>query len=414
MTESWTLTKLSEILQPVLRPERVDPTKELRLLGIRLDGAGPFHRETIQGSQSAATTLYQVKSGDFIYSRLFACRGAFGIIDSNLDGCYVSGEFPTFVPINDRVDINFLRLWFRLPMTIRKVESDCTGSTPLTRNRFKENFFLNLEIFLPPLAEQHRIVAKINELAAKAEEALTLRQQTTENTDALLDLVVGATFTKLNQAKHEALGALTTKIGSGSTPLGGRANYPSSGVPFIRSLNVRMRQFKWEGITFIDRETHERMNGTQVRPNDVLLNITGASIGRVACAPANLIEANVNQHVSIIRPVSELDSRYLMYWLSQPSIQKFINNEQKGATRQGFTKAQIERFHVPVLPIFEQKRIVAELDSLQARVEALRRIQAETNTELEALLPSILDKAFKGELLYGQKDTLIRKTQGRS
>ena len=87
-----------------------------------------------------------------------------------------------------------------------------------------------------------------------------------------------------------------------------------------------------------------------------------------------------------------------MYWLSQPSIQKFINNEQKGATRQGFTKAQIERFQVPVLPIFEQKRIVAELDSLQAKVGALKRIEAESNTELEALLPSILDKAFKGEL----------------
>jgi type I restriction enzyme S subunit len=163
-------------------------------------------------------------------------------------------------------------------------------------------------------------------------------------------------------------------------------------------LDVRMRQFKWEGITFIDRVTHERMNGTQVKPNDVLLNITGASIGRVACAPANLVEANVNQHVSIIRPVSELDSRYLMYWLSQPLIQEFINDEQKGATRQGFTKAQIERFQVPVLPIFEQKRIVAELDSLQAKVDTLKSIEAESNTELEALLPSILDKAFKGEL----------------
>ena len=66
-----------------------------------------------------------------------------------------------------KVDINFLKLWFRLPTTIRKVDSECTGSTPLTRNRFKQNFFLNLEIPLPPLDEQRWIVAKIDELVGK-------------------------------------------------------------------------------------------------------------------------------------------------------------------------------------------------------------------------------------------------------
>src|SRR5439155_23634475 len=135
-----------------------------------------------------------------------------------------------------------------------------------------------------------------------------------------------------------------------------------------------------------------------VKPSDVLLNITGASIGRVACAPPNLIEANVNQHVAIIRPVEALNPRYLMYWLSQPAIQKFINEEQKGATRQGFTKAQIETFQIPLPSLAEQHRIVAYLDDLQAKVDSLKQVQAETSAELDALLPSILDKAFKGEL----------------
>ncbi|MEC4679514.1 MAG: hypothetical protein VST67_02295, partial [Nitrospirota bacterium] len=141
MSSPWQPTKLAKALTPVSRPEAVDPTKEYRLLGVRLDGRGPFLRETITGSQSAATRLFKVEAGDFIYSRLFAWRGAFGVIDGPFDSCYVSGEFPTFRPIPGNIDTEFLRLWFRLPSTMERVEEDCSGSTPLTRNRFKENFF---------------------------------------------------------------------------------------------------------------------------------------------------------------------------------------------------------------------------------------------------------------------------------
>ncbi len=163
-------------------------------------------------------------------------------------------------------------------------------------------------------------------------------------------------------------------------------------------MNVRMRYFKWDDIAYIDESTFQAMKGTQVKPNDVLLNITGASIGRVACVPSDLLEANVNQHVAIVRPSGELTSSYLMYWLSQPKVQDYINDKQKGATRQGFTKAQIEALEIPIPPIEEQRRIVAYLDSLQSRVESLKQLQAATAAELEALMPALLDKAFKGEL----------------
>ena len=112
----------------------------------------------------------------------------------------------------------------------------------------------------------------------------------------------------------------------------------------------------------------------------------------------NIAEANVNQHVAIIHPKEDLEARYLMYWLSQPTVQEFINDEQKGATRQGFTKAQIQAFEIPVPSLAEQRRIVAELDALQAEVDALKRLQAETAAELDALLPALLDRAFKGKL----------------
>ncbi len=97
---AWPMVALGEAMTPVSRPESVQVDKEYRLLGIRLDGNGPFLRETKLGAQIAAPTLWRVEVGDFIYSRLFAWRGAFGVIDDILDGSYVSGEFPTFRPLS--------------------------------------------------------------------------------------------------------------------------------------------------------------------------------------------------------------------------------------------------------------------------------------------------------------------------
>src|ERR1017187_6154074 len=185
MSRNWPTVKLGNVLTPSSREEAVDATKEYRLLGVRLEGRGPFLREVVSGTQTSATKLFRVEKGDFIYSRLFACRGAFGVISEELDGCYVSSEFPMFLPVPGMVDFDFLRYWFQLPTVIALVDEDCSGSTPLTRNRFKENFFLALEIPLPPLAEQRRVVARIEELAAQIHEARTLRHQAAEEAEAL-------------------------------------------------------------------------------------------------------------------------------------------------------------------------------------------------------------------------------------
>src|SRR3970282_310478 len=98
------------------------------------------------GSATSATVLARVQVGDFIYSRLFAWRGAFGVVGPELDGHYASGEFPTFLPADDRLDLDFLRLWFRLPSVLVQVTARSSGSTPTTRNRLREDQFLSLEI----------------------------------------------------------------------------------------------------------------------------------------------------------------------------------------------------------------------------------------------------------------------------
>ena len=389
---------MGELLKQNSAIEAVRADRLYRLLGVRLEGKGVFVREEKLGRQIRARVLHRVESGDFMYSRLFAWRGAFGVIPESMNGAYVSNEFPNFKIDKNRIHDKYLEFYFWEKSIWKDVEKKCTGTTKASRNRFKEKFFLDFEIPLPPLEEQKSIAERIQKLVATVEEAKKFGAAATSETQTLFEHTVGKAFEDISQVNKQRLSTLTTKIGSGSTPLGGRKTYPSSGIPFIRSLNVRMRKFQRDGMVFISRETHERMHGTKVRPNDVLLNITGASIGRVACVPADLAEANVNQHVSIVRPNEVLNPRYLMYWLSQPSIQDLIDEKQKGETREGLTKEQMGSFEVPVPKLVEQHRIVAYLDSLQQKVDELEKLQTETEIEIGAIVPSILERAFKGEL----------------
>ena len=181
------------------------------------------------------------------------------------------------------------------------------------------------------------------------------------------------------------LKSLATKIGSGATPAGGRESYFSEGVPLIRSMNVHFRGFDRTGLVFLSDEQADELSNVTVQANDVLLNITGASIGRVTIAPDEMARARVNQHVTIIRPTSELFPRFLSMFLASPSVQRMIDEIQVGATRQALTKAMIEEFEIPLPPLAEQKRIVAKVDELMALCDRLEAQQEERETRHAAL-----------------------------
>ena len=129
------------------------------------------------------------------------------------------------------------------------------------------------------------------------------------------------------------LGQVAIKIGSGKTPKGGEAVYKKKGIPFIRSQNVLENKLDLTNLTYISEEIHNEMKSTKVIPNDVLLNITGASIGRCCIVPEDFGEGNLNQHVCIIRTNESLHRKYLVYILSSDIGQNQINILQAGGNR---------------------------------------------------------------------------------
>ena len=172
----------------------------------------------------------------------------------------------------------------------------------------------------------------------------------------------------------------TTKVGSGVTPRGGAETYLDEGIPLFRSQNVTNDGFLMDDIAFISEEVDESMKGTRVKPGDVLLNITGASIGRCYYTSDDFECGNVNQHVCIIRPKkNKVKSEYLHYCIISDMGQQQIDLTQTGANREGLAVEDIKGFTFNIPFLSEQQRIVDYLDEelakINSRIEVLERQQ---------------------------------------
>ena len=179
-------------------------------------------------------------------------------------------------------------------------------------------------------------------------------------------------FEDVLEWESRELGLMTSKVGSGITPRGGEKNYRSSGRPFVRSQNVSWGELTLDNVVYIDEDTHASFAATEVKEGDVLLNISGASIGRSAVADARIAGGNVNQHVCIIRGLSEqIQAGFLSQYLISKHGQDQIDSCQAGGNRQGLNFGQIRSFLIPrPRGVTEQQRIADCLSSLDARLAA--------------------------------------------
>ena len=197
---------------------------------------------------------------------------------------------------------------------------------------------------------------------------------------------------------RKTLAAVTTKIGSGATPLGGEEAYKPTGIPLIRSLNVYDDGFRKTKLARIDDQQAACLSNVVVEPNDVLLNITGASVARSCLAPSDLLPARVNQHVSIIRPVKEkVDPHFLHYLLISKTYKDRLlhTGEDGGSTRQAITKTQLQCFVIEYPEsLLEQRRIVGIVDEAFQAV-ATAKANAEKNLQnARAIFDSHLQSVF--------------------
>ncbi len=292
-------------------------------------------------------------------------------------------------------------------------------------NNVKNEHITEFIVPIPPLAEQARIVAKIEELLPLIESygdtEERLKKLNTEFPDKLrksiLQQAVQGKLTERDPADKPAselltriraeravlqknkaakksqanetiavdeipfdipdtwewvnLGWICQKVGAGSTPKGGSAVYVPEGIKFLREQNVHDDGLHLDGVVYIDEKTHSAKAGSQVQPQDILMNITGGSIGRNALVPDDFDTANVNQHVLIIRLVDKELRHYLHYCFSSPAVLNQMFTKQAG-DKPGLSATKVENFLIPIPPLAEQKRIVARVEELLAVCDGLK------------------------------------------
>ena len=185
---------------------------------------------------------------------------------------------------------------------------------------------------------------------------------------------------------------ITSKIGSGSTPRGGESSYKESGISLIRSQNIYDDGFHKKGLAFIDETQAKKLDIVAVEKNDILFNITGASVARCSIVEKKYLPARVNQHVAIIRAkVEKVLPEYLQKILTSKSIKnELITMSKTSLSREAITKTQLEEFTVPLPTIETQKEIVEKISKIEAKIEKSKIIVESASSKKQAVLRKYL------------------------
>ena len=284
----------------------------------------------------------------------------------------------------------------------------------------------NLFIPWPLLEEQTAIanfldrkIAEIDALIAQKERLLELYE---EEKTAIINHAVTKGLdpnAELKDSGVEWLGEIpvgweikklkygVSKVGSGVTPSGGASIYQLSGIPLLRSQNIHVDGIKMDDVAYIDEELHDSMSNSKVQAGDVLLNITGASIGRCFYVEENFGEANVNQHVCIIRPNGKIKTSYLYFVLRSDLGEEQIKIEQTGSGREGLNFEALNNFIIPYLSVEEQTAIanfldrkMTEIDTKIAKTQRIIELQKEYRT---ALISDVVTGKIKVSHLAGEE-----------
>ena len=318
--------------------------KDAKKLTVKLHNKGVYVAdEKIQGSDN--TQYYIRRAGQFIYGKQNFFNGAIGIVPKKLDKYESTKDVPAF-DVSSDVNVDWLYYYIARPEIYKPQEALCTGTGS---KRFHVNNFYNLSLAIPKMAEQNKIVEYFSSL----DNLITLHQRKCEETKKLKKYMLQKMFPQNGKRVPEIrfvgftedweqrkLSDITLKIGSGKTPSGGKNAYVDDGIPLIRSQNINNDRVDLEDIVFIDEETDNSMENSRVFTDDVLLNITGASIGRSAVYRGK-DKANVNQHVCIIRPTKDFDSDFIQLNLASNFGQKQIDASQAGGGREGLNFQEI-------------------------------------------------------------------------
>ena len=388
----WPTVNLGELLRLERRKMKVEPDRLYQEIGIYCFGRGIFHKTPRTGFEVGNKDLFLMKEGDFILQVTFAWEGAIAIVSAAEDGMYGSTRYPTFRVDQTRCEPRFLLNYFKTEEGLQQLVKICPGSAG--RNRVLSiRRIPEVQVPLPPLPEQQRVVARVEELAAQIHEARTLRKEASEEVETTLAAM--AHRADLDKSAKERSGWKLKRLADviqfvdDSYKVQPDQSYPNLGIySFGRGLFHKQP---------IDGLATSAKALRRVRSGQFIYSRLFAFEGAYGWVTPEFDGVFVSQeyptfdcHPQEVRP------EFLAAYFKPAHVWKTVAAGSKGLgdRRQRVQPAQLLMHELWVPPISWQNRLA----EVQTEVDGLKHLQAETVKELDALLPSILDRAFKGEL----------------
>ena len=345
-----------------------------------------------------------IRKGDLVIHAMDAFAGAIGVSDS--DG-KATPVYSVCLPYNkQKVNVYFYAYYLRNLALSGFITSLAKGIRERSTD-FRYADFAELLLPLPSYSEQQKIAQFLDDKTAKIDQAVDLAEKQIALLKEHKQILIQNAVTRglnpdvpLKDSGVEWIGQVpehwevkkikhvTSKIGSGITPLGGGSNYIDGGIPLLRSQNIHFDRIDLNDVARISEFTHNSMKNSKVRKGDVLLNITGGSLGRCFYVDSNE-EMNVNQHVCIIRPNKKINTIFLNMLLASEIGQKQIWFFQQGGGREGLNFQAIKNFYLPLPDLEEQQKIAIYLDKQAAKIDqaiALKTAHIEKLKEYKSVL----------------------------
>ena len=333
-----------------------------------------------------------VKRGQFAYGPVTSRNGdkvSIALLNG-IDKAIISQAYTVFEIIDhEQLLPEYLMMWFRRSEFDRYARFHSHGSA---REVFDWEELSDVMLPIPSITRQREIVAEYETLTRR----IRINEQMIQNLESTAQTLYRKMFVdgidKENLPegwRMGTLGEVCSKIGSGSTPKGGKDCYTNSGISLIRSMNVFDFRFSYDELAHISDIQAASLDSVTIEEKDILFNITGASVARCCMVPNNVLPARVNQHVMIIRSGKDFMSYYLLCTLcSNEAKRSLLGMSQSGSTREAITKGEIESFKI-VIPSTELLKVYEnQVEIIFAHID----IHKQENSKLIELQSLLLAK----------------------
>ena len=378
----WPVVPLGEVAKQVQRSETPQPGTSYRQVGVRLWGQGAYQRGTIDGSETKYPVFYRVQKDDIIVNKIWARNGSVAVVTSDLDGSFGSSEFPTY-EVDRRVLLPGWFAWFtKTPELWAQCDSLSRGTSG--KNRLRPERFLEVCLPLPPLDEQHRVVAKLDKMAALVEERRRVIETAEHDAQAMLsnafrEIIDGAPYRPMAEVAPLVRRPVEIEPDQSYPELGvrsfGRGTFHK---PALDGMEVGSKRL------------------FRIQEGDLLFNIVFAWEGAIAVAqPKDDGRVGSHRFLTCVPDESMATVDFLrFYFLTPEGLQKLGDASPGGAGRNrtlGLKK--LDAVEVPVPPLNRQRWF----DRLQRQVRQIEALRESTGQDVEALLPALLHRAFDRE-----------------